>query len=355
MRKFYCSCGQLVFFGSHQCVSCGLLIGFDPDKMEMHSLTETSQGLMVQKTQANFEFDPAQFEFCSNHNEQGVCNWLRPANLSNSLCEGCQFNRTIVSLDKQENLGRWKQFEIAKKRLLYTLKALRLPLSNGLDHPEDGLMFDFIEDQRSAPETYPETFVHTGFHSGVITINAMEADDPVRESIREAMNESYRTLLGHLRHESGHYYWGLMCEMDGFEADFVSLFGDPSEDYKEALARHYQSPLTDWEGEYISAYASAHPSEDWAETWAHYLLIHDALETAYFNGLIGKRPENLPILSRLQTWANLSVSFNEISRSLGIRDTYPFVVSSKVSSKLSFVDEAIRNLVATRYQELADR
>lgn len=352
MRKFFCQCGQPVFFDSHSCVACGSLLGFDPVQMEMLSLRETEHGLVSVAAQADLAFTSQQYEFCSNRTEYGVCNWLRPKSSSNCLCPGCQFNRTIVRLDSPENIGRWNQFEIAKKRLLFTLSSLGLPLVNGFDDSENGLVFDFIEDQRSAPEAYPESFVSTGFHGGVITINAIEADDAVRESIREAMNESYRTLLGHLRHESGHYFWSLL-ENEEFALRFEQLFGDPAQDYAEALKRHYESPNEQWAGKYISAYASAHPLEDWAETWAHYLLIHDALETAYFNGLIGEPPMNLPLVSRVQSWANLSVAFNEISRSAGIRDTYPFVVSAGVTEKLLFVDQAIQQLARPHLQAVA--
>ena len=230
---------------------------------------------------------------------------------------------------------------------------LGLPLTNGFDDPDGGLVFDFIEDQRSGPEAYPESFVSTGFHGGVITINAVEADHALRESIREAMNESYRTLLGHLRHESGHYYWSLLDASAEIYQDFVELFGDPEEDYSSALERHYQTPNTAWKNDYISAYASAHPSEDWAETWAHYLLIQDALETAYVNGLIPDNPATMHIESKIQTWANLSVAFNEISRSAGVRDTYPFVVTPVVTSKLVFVDRVIARLARSHSQAWA--
>lgn len=349
MKKFFCYCGQPVFFDSHQCVTCGLSLGYDPELRQMLSFIETENGLVLKTHQNEFSLFNRDYRFCSNREDYGVCNWLVPADSPNCLCSGCQFNRYIVNLKSKANLNRWHQFEIAKKRLLYTLSGLGLPVKNGFKYPDDGLLFDFIEDHRTAPDAYPESFVSTGFHGGVITINAMEADDAARESVREAMNESYRTLLGHLRHESGHYYWTLM-EDQASNTEFVELFGNPYEDYATALQNHYTNPKEYWRDQYISAYASAHPTEDWAETWAHYLLIHDALETAHHNDLISDSPENLSLDTRIQTWANLSVTFNEISRSTGLRDTYPFVVTAVVTEKLKFIEAAIRSLSLLRYQ-----
>ena len=349
MRKFFCQCGQSVFFDSNQCVNCGALLGFDPETMTMLSLRETEHGLLVGDQQPQLDFGSRQYRFCSNH-DHGVCNWLKPADSGcdseSGLCFGCQFNRTIPDLSRAENIRRWGQFEIARKRLFYTLLSLGLPLVNGFDDPENGLLLDFIEDQRSAPDHYPQTFVSTGFHSGVITINAMEADDALRESVRAAMNESYRTLLGHLRHESGHYYWMLLSPDQTTLAEFVELFGDPQQDYAQALERHYaEGTQPDWQQNYISAYASAHPMEDWAETWAHYLLIQDALETAYNNGLILRSPAFMSAQEKVETWGSLSISFNEMSRSAGLADAYPFVVSPLVTQKMVFVDKLIRQLV----------
>ncbi len=346
MKKFYCRCGRRVFFDSLQCVSCGAVLGFEPDSMQMISGWQTEHGQFQEAGQSNLGFSVHNYEFCSNRADYGVCNWLKPANDGRRLCCGCRFNRTIPNLDRPENLKRWRQFEVAKKRLLYGLMVQHLPIANGFDEPEKGLLLDFIEDERSAPDHYPESFVSTGFSGGVITINAIEADDAARESIRVAMNESYRTLLGHLRHESGHYYWFLLNPKGQLLDDFIFLFGDPGQDYKAALERHYRlGPIDNWQEYYISAYSSAHPLEDWAETWAHYLLIHDALESAYANDLLEFSPMDTPLRTRIQSWADLSVAFNEINRSSGLRDTYPFVVTSQVTRKMQFVEKVI-NLLA---------
>ena len=350
MKKFYCLCGRRVFFDSLQCVACGAKLGFEPYSMQMVSGWETTQGQFQESGQSNLSFGSQHYEFCSNRADYNVCNWLKPANDRKKLCYGCSFNRTIPNLQLSENLDRWRQFEVAKKRLLYGLLVLRLPVKSGFDDQEKGLLLDLVEDERSAPNHYPESFVATGFAGGVITINAIEADDAARESIRVAMNESYRTLLGHLRHESGHYFWFLLNPQGQLLDDFIFLFGDPSQDYQASLDRHYKlGPIDNWREYYISAYSSAHPLEDWAETWAHYLLIHDALESAYANGLVDFSPMEVPLESRIQTWADLSVAFNEINRSSGLRDTYPFVVTPQVKRKMQFVERFITLLAQANH------
>lgn len=345
MRKFYCQCGQRVFFDSSKCVACGSQLGFDPVQMKVIAVRETGDETFADAFQQQLSFGSQSYRFCSNKTDHDVCNWLKPADETPGLCMGCSFNRTIPNLERSGNLDRWRQFEMAKKRLFFTLLSLGLPLRNGFEDPESGLLMDFIEDQRSAPGHYPETFVTTGFNGGVITINAMEADDSVRESIRMAMNESYRTLLGHLRHESGHYYWSLLSPDSELLAAFTELFGDPGQDYQAALEAHYENgPRSDWQEHFISAYASSHPLEDWAESWAHYLLIHDALETAYADGLVEWMPLEVSIETRVQAWADLSVALNEINRSSGLRDAYPFVVTADVTHKVHFIDEVVNRL-----------
>jgi hypothetical protein len=222
---------------------------------------------------------------------------------------------------------------------------LGLPLTNGFDDPEDGLLLDFIEDQRSDAQRFPESFVQTGYHGGVITINTMEADDAAREVIRVQLNESYRTLLGHLRHESGHYYWSILDPDESLLQGFNEAFGDQEREYGDALAEYYANgPAFGWQDNHISAYASAHPVEDWAESWAHYLLIYDALETAAAHGMVTAWPDDLTIDERVALWRSLSVALNEMNRSSGLGDAYPFVLNDTVTAKFRFVDEIVRQL-----------
>ncbi len=338
MKAFHCQCSQAIFFDSSYCINCNAILGFDPVELEMRALSPESDGVLR---------DPVGrlYRYCRNRLDYGVCNWLIAAGDDATLCKSCEFNRMIVNLGDPRNVRRWQRFETAKKRLFFTLMRLGLPLVNGFDDPKNGLMLDFIEDQRSSPWLYPEAFVHTGYYGGVITINALEADDAMRESVKDEMNERYRTLLGHLRHESGHYYWTLLNADPDTRARFTVVFGDESADYRAALDAHYAGgPPAGWENRYISAYASAHPSEDWAETWGHYLHIYDALETAATCGAIEQSPETIDIDTRILVWQRLSIVLNELNRSSGLADAYPFLLNAVVAEKFRFVDGIIYQL-----------
>lgn len=338
MKPFQCDCGHSVYFDSHQCIACGSVLGFDPECLEMKSLTPGAPGTLIDSS-------GRQFRLCANGTEHGVCNWLQRAEDENPLCFGCQFNRTIPELAKHANIRRWGKFESGKKRLLYTLLRLGLPVENGHRAPRTGLLFDFVEDSRSDSSRFPETFVPTGYLGGVITINALEADDPAREAMREQMGESYRTLLGHLRHESGHYYWSILDPDPQELARFASLFGDYTEDYQAALDRYYRDgPQADWPARHISAYASSHPNEDWAESWGHYLYIYDALETAAAHGLADVTPEFADFATSISVWREFSIALNELNRSIGTADAYPFVVTAAVEEKLHYVHQVIHRL-----------
>lgn len=338
MKRFQCRCGSPVFFDSTVCVSCGTLLGFDKETSQLCAVISGPDGSLVAD-------DGQSFRPCRNSVEFDACNWLVPLDSNQAYCWGCRFNRTIPDQERPQNRERLRRFEVAKKRLLYTLIQLGLPIASGFADPEDGLLFDFIEDQRSDPDRPPETFVQTGFHGGVITINTLEADDEARERVRVQMNESYRTLLGHLRHESGHYYWSILDPDESMLAQFAEVFGDSSGDYAQALAEYYaHGPAAGWQDRFISAYASAHPTEDWAESWAHYLFIYDALETAAAYGAIESSPDDLDMDERVQKWGRLSVALNELNRSSGLGDAYPFVLNDHVAGKLRFVDEVVTQL-----------
>ena len=327
MRRFFCDCGQELFFDSGRCVRCDAPVGFDPEAMTMRRLADASL-------------------LCDNGSRYGVCNWLRAGSThSTGLCRACNFNRTIPNLQHPENLRRWKALEGAKKRLLYTLITLGLPLVDGHTQPGRGLLFDFVEDGRSNSDyAYPEA--NTGHRGGVITVNIVEADSVAREIQREALNEPHRTLLGHLRHESGHYaFEGLLDPAANPEwlASFRSLFGDERADYSAALAAHYATgPPADWPQRCISAYAAAHPAEDWAETWGHFLHMFDVLDTACAHGVLAEAPADFE--QRIAAWRQLSTTLNELNRSLGLGDAYPFVLSSLVEEKLSFVASSINRV-----------
>jgi len=327
MKRFQCGCGAPIFFDNHQCLQCGARVGFDPESMRMVPVEQH-----------------ADLAYCSNR-DHGVCNWLQPAESEDNLCRACQFNRTIPNLDLPHNTERWAALERAKKRLFYSLYQLGLPMADGWQAGSQGLLFDFLDDARTQPETYPDTFITSGFAEGVITINVLEADDVARTAAQAELRERYRTLLGHFRHESGHYFWSLLSEDEKATSLFADLFGDANAEYRASLDRYYeQGPPVDWEQRYISAYASSHPLEDWAETWSHYLLMHDALETAHAHRLIDTPPLSSALVERISQWQAVSVGLNEMNQSVGREDAYPFVISAQVHNKLAYVDAMISRL-----------
>ena len=325
MKRFNCDCGQPLFFDSSICVSCGTAVGFDPGMMTMRTLPPPGERTDLHR--------------CANGTQFDACNWLHNATTDAALCFGCQFNRTIPNLDHPLNLERWRKLEAAKKRLLFTLLSLRLPLTPG------ELAFDFVEDSRSNPDLVDQSIRYTGYDPGLITVNVLEADDVVRESEREAVNEQYRTLLGHLRHESGHHYLELLLAEPADQAAFAERFGDPTQNYRGALDRYYaEGPAPDWRARCISSYASSHPVEDWAETWGHYLHIQDVLETAATHAVIPTYVATAELGVRITAWRELSITLNELNRSIGHGDAYPFVVTTAVESKLAFVDGFVSRL-----------
>jgi len=237
-------------------------------------------------------------------------------------------SKTIPTLSKPKNHDRWRKLEAAKRRLILDLLLLGLPVD------ESRLQFHFKEDRRTNPDV-SDHHVTTGHSSGAITINAAEADEVFREEMRQAMNEPWRTLLGHMRHESGHYYFTVLVTDENL-AEVRALFGDESQDYDAALRRHYENgPRADWSSTYISAYASAHPAEDWAECWAHYLHIRSVLQVAVDAGLL---PDGNNWYER---FIELVLSLNEIMRSLGLPDAYPFVLTEPVVRKIEMVHRVI--------------
>lgn len=280
-------------------------------------------------------------KLCRNATDYANCNWVLPGDDPAELCISCSANRTIPNLGSQDNLILWTRIERAKKRLLYTL--LDLGLLTPYPREDAWPSFQFLEDRRRNPNV-AEDFVSTGHDEGVITLNLAEADDISRQIQRQWLVERYRTVLGHLRHEAGHYFFPKLTRTpEGLEA-CRQAFGDERRPYDEALTGHYETgPRRDWPDEYVSAYASVHPREDFAESFAHYLLIVDALETATAAGLdsIGA---DLPWIRR---WIEIAITLNELSRSIGSEDVYPFMLTQPVIAKLELVDRLVRTSSAS--------
>jgi len=347
MKLFQCQyCRQPLYFENSLCLSCGRRVGYLPSREAMTAL-EWSSGAWRALAESN-----GQYRYCANA-QHGVCNWLISADRPDLYCAACRHNRIVPDLSRAENVAHWKKIEIAKHRLLYTLLRLRLPLATRAEDP-GGLAFDFVEDQGGWSAGAPR--VLTSHASGLITINLAEADDAERERQRSRMGEPYRTLLGHFRHEIAHYYWDRLVASSPGLADFRAIFGDERKDYASALQENYASgPPADWPDRYVTAYASAHPWEDFAETWAHYFHMVDTLETANAFGLkvdpkikgaelaadIDFDPHVADMDRIIDAWLPLTFAVNSINRSMGLPDLYPFVLAPSVIVKLAFVHDRI--------------
>lgn len=340
MKIFECgNCAHPLYFENESCEKCGHLSGYSDEKSKMLTF-EPATSTMISDRNGN------EYKYCQNK-EYGVCNWLIPASDENHFCNACALNRTIPDLSDNANFPKWQKLEIAKHRLVYQLQRLGLAIPDKENHPEIGLSFDFISKQND-----PQ--IMTGHADGLITILLSEADSVFREKMRKQMSEPYRTLIGHFRHEVGHYFWDrLVATNDVLLNEFRNIFGDERADYGEALKAHYQkgAPLN-WQNNFISEYATSHAWEDWAETWAHYLHIMDMTETGYYFGMsltpilkdksLGGSVEFDPYEVKdfnaiYKTWAPMSFAINSLNRSMGIPDAYPFVVSSAVVEKMKFI------------------
>lgn len=355
-HSYRCSCARPVFFRNSLCLGCKTALGYEPGLRQVRALAPSAKPntwkLDDQKD------DTPLWRRCQNFDSPAGCNWLVPADEEEKLCISCRLNRTIPTLDDADNCLWWRKIENAKRRLVAQLLSLGLPIQSKVsEDPERGVMFDFLRSPKEGPR------VLTGHASGLITINIEEADDSTREKARHQMREPYRTLLGHFRHEIGHYYWDRLVDGTPWLEKFRELFGDERQDYGAALKRNYeQGPPADWANQHISSYASVHPWEDWAETWAHYLHVVDSLDTALGFGLRGEDVEaavepfsiedlydaNAPDAKRVillvNSWIQLTTVLNELARSMGQHDFYPFVMTRAVLRKMHFIQMVVKEV-----------
>jgi len=322
VRSFDCpKCGSLLFFENSRCLNCGSDVGFDRGTAGFVLATPDDR--------------------CENA-IVAECNWVAP---DGGLCDCCDLTRTRPHDGDAAGMTAFARAEAAKRRLLFQLDDLRLPVGEDVTVPP--LAFDLLSSVDGP--------VVTGHVDGVITIDLAEGDDGHREALRVRLAEPYRTLLGHLRHEVGHYYWMRLVEDRPALQVFRALFGDERADYARALAEHYASdPAPRWEATHVSAYATAHPWEDWAETFAHYLHIRDAQQTAAAFGVVVAGPDvdappasEAPLTSipvepddfddLINSWLPLTYALNAVNRSMGKHDLYPFVLFPAVLEKLRLV------------------
>lgn len=399
-RDYRCVCGQALFLRNSMCVACSRELGYSARHRDMLplELAALPDGVLAPPGGAftlarDAKRSEGLWQRCANSQTPAACNWIVPWRKPEPgettppvYCLSCSLNRTVPEWSDPARADNWREVELAKRRLVSSLLELGLPVRPRSEDPERGLMFDLLS---SVPGGSPPM---TGHDNGLITINVDEADDLTRTSVRQSMGENYRTVLGHIRHEVGHYYWDLLVAGTPWHDRFRELFGDESQDYGEALKRHYaEGAPADWPMRYISAYASSHPWEDWAETWAHYMHLIDGLDTAVSFGVNlasgaieptaerhrrdqaphratgGSSPRHAGSPSVLKAppksdgaaststgvgpgeqfdrlfddWLQLTQVMNQLARALGERDLYPFIVAEPAKQKLAFVHELI--------------
>jgi len=321
MKRFPCpTCRQPASFDQLRCDHCDTELAFDPRELRMQALSDAPP--------------------CANRTLIS-CNWALD-DVVKGFCASCRLTRTIPNLGSQRNVILWRKVEEAKRRLVYDLRRLALPLA-----VEGGpsLAFDILSE-----ETAGHTIL-TGHAAGLITLSLAEADDAEREARRVALRETYRTLLGHLRHEVGHFYWDLLVAQTTWNTSFRVVFGDENVDYQTAIAAyHNRTDRSFDETEFISEYATSHPWEDWAETFAHFLHIVSTLDTAaslplLLNDRVRQTLQDPYVEgdfdALLSSWTPLVESLNELNRSVGQSDAYPFGLSETAKGKLHFVHMAI--------------
>jgi hypothetical protein len=352
MKTYSCVCGQLVFFENVSCIACNRELGFLPDLLCLSSIEPAADGVF----RAAVAAPNSLYKKCANYAQSAVCNWMIPAADKNRpFCHSCRLNQEIPDLSSARNQQLWALMERAKRRLIYSLLNLKLPSADKTADPARGLGFRFLSDVVNPDGSVCKTL--TGHENGTITLNIAEADDAIREKTRLAMKEPYRTLLGHFRHEIGHYYWDRLVRETKFLERYRAIFGDEQRDYRQALKEYYAyGPPANWQANYISAYATSHSWEDWAEIWAHFMHMQDTLEVAGNFGIAGKAihpglqlgtsisslPSGMGDFEEMITaWSELVVALNSINRSMGHQDLYPFVLAPAVIDKLRFVSEVI--------------
>lgn len=356
MRLFSCqSCAQILFFENVRCERCSHALGFCPDEGLLSALEPAPDSTGA--TWSALGVPGKTFRFCANQ-QYGVCNWLVDAASGETMCAACRHNSIIPELNITDNQIAWSKIEMAKHRLFYTLDRLGLTRAVDLGGGAEPLVFKFMADLPNPQGQH----VMTGHDDGVITIALAEADDAEREKRRKMMGEPYRTLLGHFRHEVGHFFWDKIVRDANRLESCRALFGDDRQDYAEALKKHYeQGPPADWQENFVSTYATAHPWEDFAETWTHYLHIVDTLEMAgaygmtltpsvdkdhEFNVGYGIDPYSAPNIETLvSVWLPVSTALNSLNRAMGKEELYPFILSPGIIRKLGYMHSLVHEAV----------
>jgi hypothetical protein len=354
MKLFSCQvCGNVLYFENRTCGQCGHRLAYLPERNVLSALEPVGANLWSPRVAAD------DHRFLCRNAAQDACNWLVPSQSDDAFCVACRHNGVIPDLTDPTRLAAWQQIELAKHRLFYSLLRWNLMLSTTAEDSAHGLSFEFLAD----PPADAGPKILTGHDEGKITIALKEADDAERERRRIVMGEPYRTLLGHFRHEVGHHYWDILVRNRNRLDACRAVFGDDTRDYGEALKSHYeQGAPPNWQEHFVSQYATTHPWEDFAETWAHYLHMVDTLEMVASSGMsvrprVDKTGEHSAhvdfdpyfapgIESLLDAWLPFVFAINSVSRAMGERDLYPFVIAPAVVAKLGFVHALIHDQIS---------
>jgi hypothetical protein len=334
MLTYKCECGSPLFFENSFCTSCGSPVGWCEVCRRMVALKSDGERLVCGNPSCGTELTK-----CLNYMEHATCNHCIPAEPGQgaTLCRSCRLTEVIPDLTVDGNLDKWRRLEAAKRRLLFQMDQLGLAY-DALGGAKTTLRFHFKADT-------PSEHVQTGHVDGVVTINLAEADPVSREQVRQQFGEPHRTLIGHLRHEVSHYLYMTMIA-GRRDAEFARIFGDPhSPSYEEALQNYHASgPPADWRSRFISAYASAHPWEDFAETLGFYFDMRSVLETAeqYLPKVVPRRTRT-KLKALLNAYQRVGIAVNELNRAMGLTDLVPEVVSEPVKPKLSFCNGLVQD------------
>ena len=292
MKTYECTCGNALYFENSKCIGCGAEVGWCPSCESITTLLFSGDGAY----QCGNTACGARLVKCHNYAVENVCNRCIMAPVGNSLlqnrCDCCLHNDTIPDLLVEGNREKWAKLEAAKRRLFYTLDLLGLSRGVSGQNQLLPLMFDFKADIIPKNEFWRNVGsgekVYTGHANGKITINIREADSVKREKLRVDLGETHRTLVGHFRHEIGHYYWDLLVRGQR-ESACIAVFGNHQQPtYAQALDRHYQygAPVG-WEENFVSSYATMHPWEDFAESFSTWINLIEVLDTARNIGFSG--------------------------------------------------------------------
>jgi hypothetical protein len=326
MQRWWCAvCQNPARFDASRCEHCGSLLGYVPADLAVRNVT------VIDDT--NYAVDDHVGSWWRCLNAAYGCNWMLPAGSGDVWCRSCRLTRGRPDNPRSEAVAAWASAEASKRRLIHQLDSLGLAVDALSPEQSDGLMFDLVHlDDGGAT---------TGYNAGVVTLDLAEADAQHRELLRWRLGESFRTVIGHLRHEAGHHYFRRLISQSDDLAQFRALFGDETSDYGEALAEHYANPAQWDPARHITAYATAHPLEDWAETFAHYLHMRDASETATSHGMLTGPDDSDDFAGLLAHWHKVIEAVNAIAESLDVADVYPFMATGVVRTKFAFVHQQV--------------